>query len=1013
MQKTGWNPKKVAVFKGAFYNFLENCFIDSKEKGRYCLADGVYRAQRRFLDGIFDGLEEDIHDFKVLKSRQLGITTISRALSTFWVGMHDGLRAGMVFDKSENTEEARREITNMINALPPKLRFPKIKGGKGNRYGLALENGSSINFMSAGVRAQRTTGALGASKGFNFAHCCMAPGTPVIVEDGKIIAIENVPVNTRVITHTGAVGTVIANVGQQNTRGPMLRIKAWLNDPVVCTADHKIATARGMVKAGEIKAYDLLIMPIRAITHAVASSKLAETVARAQNGGSISAGSGAQVELNEEFGFAIGYYLAEGCLTFQRRGAEYKNAPSGIIFTRHRSEKEYADRAFEALKPFTTGLRSILDKPNSLTTTEHIYGSSLARWIKEHFGETSNKRIPDEVFSWGVDFCKGLVAGMLCGDGSKTLGKTTNGPPVNRVSLTTTRSSFATQMRDLVASLGYGWGALKHRPAGVYYNRNCAESWTLTWTGEPAKHLRGLMELPLASNSGGGASVQKYKIENGFVYLKIKSIETGVDVPTMYDLSVDHEDHTFRTNAFSVSNSEMCSWENDEGVVSFQQALAEDFENRLYIWESTARGFNVWKDMWDEARKDTENQKAIFIGWWAKDNQIIRESDPAFAKYGVQPPTKDEQQRIDEVKRLYDWEVTREQLAWFRRKSDPTLSKDDTDIEDPNLRQNQPWTEDEAFVMSGSSFFAPEKLTVQAAEATKHKFQGFKYYPGSNFVETDVFPAKSPKDIQLKVWNEPDRDGEYVIAADPAFGHDEKNDRSAIQVVQCFADGLEQVAEFASATMPTHQFAWVIASLVGWYQNVTLIIELNGPGDAVWKEYMGLRQIVQNGFLRKEAEEAGLRDIFNNVRNYIFARSDSMGSGNNYHWKTQSSLKVAIMERLRDMMHNGSLQIKSQDTLEEMRAITREGDCIEAKGRNKDDRAVAMAMAVRCWEDRVRRRLINENKTKHAFNVAKRMNVADMYYLYSKNQLSTFFKRKESTRRVERIQAAQKQWRGR
>jgi hypothetical protein len=168
-----------------------------------------------------------------------------------------------------------------------------------------------------------------------------------------------------------------------------------------------------------------------------------------------------------------------------------------------------------------------------------------------------------------------------------------------------------------------------------------------------------------------------------------------------------------------------------------------------------------------------------------------------------------------------------------------------------------------------------------------------------------------------------------------------------------------------------------------------------------------------NGYLRKEAEEAGLRDIFNNVRNYIFARSDSMGAGNNYHWKTQSSLKVSIMERLRDMMHNGSLTVKSQDTLEEMRSITREGDCIEAKGRNKDDRAVAMAMGVRCWEDRVRKRLINENKTRHAFEVAKRMNVADMYYLYSKNQLSTFFKRKETTRKVARIEAIRKDWRGR
>ena len=76
------------------------------------------------------------------------------------------------------------------------------------------------------------------------------------------------------------------------------------------------------------------------------------------------------------------------------------------------------------------------------------------------------------------------------------------------------------------------------------------------------------------------------------------------------------------------------------------------------------------------------------------------------------------------------------------------------------------------------------------------------------------------------------------MAADVAFGHSEYNDRSAVQVLRCFADGIDQVAEYAWPLIDSRQFAWVIASLEGWYagdkSEVYRIIEINGPGEATW-----------------------------------------------------------------------------------------------------------------------------------------------------------------------------------
>ena len=95
---SGWNAAKVVEFRSAFLEFANHVTINSKELGTIVLGEHIYTAQRLLLDGICRALSADIHDVKIGKSRQLGVSTFSRALTTFWAGMHDGLRGYMVFD---------------------------------------------------------------------------------------------------------------------------------------------------------------------------------------------------------------------------------------------------------------------------------------------------------------------------------------------------------------------------------------------------------------------------------------------------------------------------------------------------------------------------------------------------------------------------------------------------------------------------------------------------------------------------------------------------------------------------------------------------------------------------------------------------------------------------------------------------------------------------------------------------------------------------------------------------
>ena len=377
----GWSPEKRKRIESMFYAYLKRCFVNTKDYGRICLGERLYVGQVYAITQIFDALEDDIHDIYILKSRQLGISTIFRAFTVFLIGVHKGVKGAIVFDTDNNKTQARSELETIINDLPSALKFPKIKSN--NRQGLTLTSDSQVLFMSAGVKKSKSSGTLGRSVGLSIAHC-----------------------------------------------------------------------------------------------------------------------------------------------------------------------------------------------------------------------------------------------------------------------------------------------------------------------------------------------------------------------------------------------SEMCSWDNDEGLQSFKESLSDINPDRLYLWESTARGFNRWYEMWGDARKDSAHCKCIFLGWWAKDTQRIDRDHPDFDVYGTIPPSEKEAEKIRIVRERYGVEIVPEQLAWIRRKMDPTAQAEgdaDPEFEGSTTKiQEQPWIEEEAFQQTGAIFFSAEKLTEVSHRDVSPKFNSYFYSVGSEFIDTHVIKAPNAKMAELKVWEEPDPDGYYV-----------------------------------------------------------------------------------------------------------------------------------------------------------------------------------------------------------------------------------------------------------
>jgi len=400
--------------------------------------------------------------------------------------------------------------------------------------------------------------------------------------------------------------------------------------------------------------------------------------------------------------------------------------------------------------------------------------------------------------------------------------------------------------------------------------------------------------------------------------------------------------------------TETSSWGDEEGLASLLASLAESNPNRLYIFESTARGFNMFHDMYVTAKR-ARTQRAIFCGWWRNEFYSADASTDVYKTYWDGRLTPEEKEWTKDIKKLYNFEINSRQMAWWRWK----LAEG---IKDESLMyQEFPPTEDYAFVMSGLSFFSNARCTDAAKIAKKIVPDYYRYVFGANFQDTDVVRSKE-KMATLKIFEEPIDTAYYTIGADPAYGSSDWADRFCIQVCRCYSDGMEQVAVFATSEMNVFQFAWVIAHLAGAYKNSTLNLEINGPGQAVLNELKNLR--------RQAAAMAGnvgkqLMDVYGSMSNYIWRRNDNMsGLSGSIGWATTQATKERMLTYTKDLFERGMLDVYDMDTLEEMKTITREGSSIQASGRNKDDRVIALALASAAYAEQVQPRLIASKLSK-------------------------------------------------
>jgi hypothetical protein len=113
------------------------------------------------------------------------------------------------------------------------------------------------------------------------------------------------------------------------------------------------------------------------------------------------------------------------------------------------------------------------------------------------------------------------------------------------------------------------------------------------------------------------------------------------------------------------------------------------------------------------------------------------------------------------------------------------------------------------------------------------------------------------------------------------------------------------------------------------------------------------------------------------------------------------SSKIRVLERMRDAVSTDKLRIRSLDLIEEMKSVERnEDDEIAAGGSGKDDRVIAMALAVHCWDDRVVPTMSARKRTREFEYNRRKLTLQDMSSLYMKAQFEDMLQRKTVDRKA-------------
>lgn len=354
--------------------------------------------------------------------------------------------------------------------------------------------------------------------------------------------------------------------------------------------------------------------------------------------------------------------------------------------------------------------------------------------------------------------------------------------------------------------------------------------------------------------------------------------------------------------------SECAIWK--DGIAQIQAALGEAFtKNCIKIYESTARGFNDYKKMWDSGAHIN-----CFYEWWrTKEYRLSIHGGEARDAFLYNIATRKEWiwQRLRWLKE--EKGLDEQQLYWYWNKYDKYLDKD-------LIKQEYPCTPQEAFLLSGKNVFDTAIILVRLEKIPKPLKTGYFTYDYDGLKITNI-KWVNDRTGYIKLYQMPNVPAftQYCIGGDTAgdgsdfFTGHVLDARTGVQVAHL------------KHRFNADQYAKQMYCLGKFYADALIGIEANFDSYPI----MELQRL---GYPKQYVRE---------VQDTYTGRTEKR-----FGFKTTSLTRETVTSRLVEVVREHCNTINDRETLEELLTIVRnEKGRIEAPQGGHDDDMMGLAIA--------------------------------------------------------------------
>jgi hypothetical protein len=330
--------------------------------------------------------------------------------------------------------------------------------------------------------------------------------------------------------------------------------------------------------------------------------------------------------------------------------------------------------------------------------------------------------------------------------------------------------------------------------------------------------------------------------------------------------------------------SELAFYEGDakQIFIGIMQSVPKTKDSCVII-ESTAQGFNFFKEMWDKACNKENEFVPLFFSWFDHEEYQM-------------PVTEEERERIMSNLNEYEkmlvelFNLPAERIKWYRW----SLENDcqgDTDL----MKQENPSTPEEAFIHTGRPVFDLAKVQKRI-EILRSRYKTKPFEIGDLEYTGGKIKFIPNQYGVVKIFKHPERNKPYTVGSDTAAGLKD-GDYSTASVgdnVTC-----EQVAAI-KIHMEPEPFGFELFKLAKYYNNALLCIEVQEDGHG----YTTVKEVQRLGYYN-QYKRANIDKIHEDKQQ-------------TFGWKNTSTTRPVVIDRIRAVVRENSETINDLDTLLDM-----------------------------------------------------------------------------------------------